>query len=140
MIEVFLDTSFAIAVTVETDRYHSIALRFAANLRDSRVPFVTTQSILAEIADSFSKPPYRAAAVALLDALEHDPLVTILVIDNERFERGRALFVARPDKTWGLTDCISFTVMQERGMVDALTADRHFEQAGFRPLLREGAA
>jgi predicted nucleic acid-binding protein len=140
MTEVFLDTSFAIAVTVSTDRYHSIASRLATNLRESRVPLVTTQGILAEIADSFSKPPYRAAAVTLLHALEHDPLVTILPIDGERFARGSALFVARPDKTWGLTDCISFHVMKERGVTDALTTDRHFQQAGFRALLREEAA
>jgi hypothetical protein len=140
MTEVFLDTSFAIAVTVSTDRFHGIAIRLAANLRESRVPLVTTQGILVEIVDSFSKPPYRAAAVALLDALEHDPLVTILAIDNERFGAGCALFAARPDKTWGLTDCISFHVMRERGVTDALTADRHFQQAGFRALLREESA
>ncbi|KAF5428591.1 hypothetical protein C5S39_11130 [Candidatus Methanophagaceae archaeon] len=43
----------------------------------------------------------------------------------------------REDKEWGLTDCISFIVMGDQGLTDALTADEHFEQAGFRALLRE---
>ena len=41
----------------------------------------------------------------------------------------------RPDKEWSLTDCISFEVMAELGLTEALTADHHFEQAGFRALL-----
>jgi len=47
-----------------------------------------------------------------------------------------ALFCSRLDKEWGLIDCVSFIVMQERGLTNALTTDEHFEQAGFRALLR----
>jgi predicted nucleic acid-binding protein len=46
------------------------------------------------------------------------------------------LFAARPDKDWSLVDCISFVVMKQRRLKDALTTDRHFEQAGFRALRR----
>ncbi|HEV7427361.1 MAG TPA: PIN domain-containing protein [Thermoanaerobaculia bacterium] len=136
MAEVFLDTSFAIAITVSTDRYHQAGLRLADRLRSSRAILVTTHAILAEIGDSFSRPPYRAAATQLLRALQHDPGVLVLPVDAELFTRGHQLFVDRPDKTWGLTDCISFALMQERDIRDALTADQHFEQAGFVALLR----
>jgi len=136
MTEVFLDTSFAIGVTVANDRYHETALRLARELRSSRTVLVTTHAILAEIGDSFSRPPYRAAATQLLRALQRDPSVLILPVDSELFSRGHQLFVDRPDKTWGLTDCISFVLMQERDIRDALTADQHFEQAGFVALLR----
>jgi predicted nucleic acid-binding protein len=50
-------------------------------------------------------------------------------------QRGFDLFSKRPDKEWSLTDCISFVVMQEHGVTDALTTDRHFAQAGFTMLL-----
>jgi uncharacterized protein len=48
----------------------------------------------------------------------------------------RELFSARPDKEWSLTDCISFVAMNERNITDAPTSDHHFEQAGFRILLK----
>lgn len=139
MTEVFLDTSFAIAVTVPTDRFHEKAMRLARELRSSRALLVTTHAILAEIGDSFSRPPYRVAATQLLRALQHDSGVLVLPVDSDLFSRGHQLFIDRPDKTWGLTDCISFALMQERGIRDALPADQHFEQAGFAALLRGGA-
>jgi hypothetical protein len=51
-------------------------------------------------------------------------------------DRGLALYAARPDKEWSLTDCVSFLVMQDHGVTEALTADHHFEQAGFVALLK----
>jgi len=55
-----------------------------------------------------------------------------------RSHGGLELYARRPDKSWSLTDCISFVVMTDRGLTEALTGDHHFEQAGFRALLREG--
>jgi len=49
-------------------------------------------------------------------------------------ERGLKLYTERPDKDWSLTDCISFVVMEEHGIIEALTGDHHFEQAGFKPV------
>jgi hypothetical protein len=56
---------------------------------------------------------------------------------SQMLELGLDLYGSRKDKQWELTDCISFRVMQDHGITDALTADRHFEQAGFRALLRQ---
>ena len=50
--------------------------------------------------------------------------------------RGVALYAERPDKDWSLTDCISFVVMRKMDITEALTGDRHFEQAGFTALLK----
>lgn len=70
------------------------------------------------------------------DALQFDEQVIITELTDESFYRGIELYRARKDKNWSLTDCISFTVMNERGITDALTGDHHFEQAGFRTLLK----
>jgi predicted nucleic acid-binding protein len=51
------------------------------------------------------------------------------------FARGLKLYGERRDKSWSLTDCISFEVMKDRAISDALTGDQHFMQAGFRALL-----
>jgi len=61
----------------------------------------------------------------------------VILLSTEVFSRGLLLFDSRADKEWSLTDCISFVVMEDRGLTDALTADHHFEQAGFRALLNE---
>jgi predicted nucleic acid-binding protein len=46
------------------------------------------------------------------------------------------LYRERPDKEWALTDCVSFIVMEDRGISEALTTDEHFHQAGFQALMR----
>jgi uncharacterized protein len=77
--------------------------------------------------------------VQRLDALEVEPTVDIGPMSEPRYARAVQLDGERPDKEWGLTDCVSFLVMQDRGLTDALTTDEPFQPAGFRALLREGA-
>ena len=90
-----------------------------------------------EIGNALARPDWRALGVATLDDLRHDPGVDVVAVDSALFERGLALYAARADKSWGLTDCISFVVMAERGLTHALTTDRHFVQAGFQRILPE---
>jgi predicted nucleic acid-binding protein len=73
--------------------------------------------------------------VALIDRLRSDPSLTIVPTSELLFGRGLQLYSARQDKEWSLTDCISFIVMEEYGIHDALTGDHHFEQAGFHAVL-----
>jgi len=89
-----------------------------------------------EIGNALSKKRYRSAATELLDALEQDPQVQIIPLTEKLYKQAFNLFRKRPDKEWGLVDCISFVVMQEHELSEALTTDDHFEQAGFRALLR----
>jgi predicted nucleic acid-binding protein len=77
--------------------------------------------------------------VSLLEALEADPRVEICPMSAELYSRAFQLYRQRPDKEWGLTDCISFIVMSDRGITEALTTDLHFRQMGFRVLLREAS-
>ena len=134
--EVFLDTGYSIALSVESDELHERAEKLAERLEAEQTRLVTTQAILLEIGNALSKERYRAAAVELFDALEEDPLVEIVPLTKEIFAQALDLFRSRPDKEWGLVDCVSFIVMRERGLTEALTPDKHYEQAGFRALLR----
>ena len=90
------------------------------------------------MADGLSAPANRSAFLLLLRSIEKNSAFEIVLPDSDLFERGIDLFSRRPDKAWSLTDCISFVVMTDRGLTEALTGDRHFEQAGFRALLRQG--
>ncbi len=136
-IEVFPDTAYAIALSVESDSHHERAVQLAERLEAEAVRLVTTRAVFLEIGNALSKKRYRPAAVELLDALERDPQVEIISLTEELYAQALDLFRSRPDKEWGLIDCVSFVVMRMRGLTEALTTDEHFEQASFRALLRD---
>jgi hypothetical protein len=130
---VFADSFYYFALLNRTDEAHGRAR--AATLRlKSRI--ITTDWILTELGDGMSAPNSRAAFLRAVEQLRDDSDVTIVSFSAELRDAGLQLFAARPDKHWSLTDCISFVVMQREGITDALTGDRHFEQAGFRALLK----
>jgi len=133
--DVFLDAAYAIALAAPSDQLHARALALAEQLEADRTRLVTTQAVLLEIGNALSKRRYRAAAVDLLSSLEADPAVEVVALTPELYAEAFDLYRDRSDKEWGLIDCLSFVVMTARGISEALTADEHFEQAGFRALL-----
>ncbi|MBL1199295.1 MAG: type II toxin-antitoxin system VapC family toxin [Nostoc sp. GBBB01] len=135
--EVFLDTSFAIALSAPSDRLHHRALHLAKMLQAAEIRLVTTQAVMLEIGNALSQLPYRQAAIILLNSLVADSKVEIVPLSQEIYERAFQLYCDRTEKEWGFGDCISFIVMEYSGITEALTADEHFQQAGFRALLRE---
>lgn len=86
--------------------------------------------------DACCNPRHHGDFLALYEALSRDERIQIVRLTPDLLERGVALFRSRADKDWPLTDCISFVVMQDHVLTDALTADQHFEQAGFKALLK----
>jgi uncharacterized protein len=135
--EAFLDSAYAIALSAASDQYHDRALALATQLETDNTRLITTRAVLIETGNALAKQRYRAAAVQLLNALHADSSVEIIVLTDDLYSEAFALYQSRMDKDWGLTDCISFVVMTQRGLTDALTSDQHFEQAGFRALLRQ---
>lgn len=133
MSQVFLDTSFLIAVVLSDDALHRRAIAWRSKLRG---PFVTTEFVLIEFGDALSAPRNRALADRAIRAMRSRADITILPASSDAFGRGLELFRSRTDKAWSLTDCISFSSMSEQGIQEALSYDQHFEQAGFRALLR----
>jgi len=135
--EMFLDTAYAIALSSPNDLFHSTAVRLADELDTAGTRLITTRAVQLEIGNALSKQRHRGAAIRLLDALEADPSIEIIPLSESLYARALQLYRERPDKEWGLTDCVSFVVMQDRGLAEALTTDEHFQQAGFRALMRE---
>jgi predicted nucleic acid-binding protein len=109
--------------------------RATALSKQLAVPTITTAWVVTELADALSAQAQRGIFLSLLESLRGNPEVTILPPTAETFGLGLELYAKRPDKDWSLTDCISFVVMKQRGISEALTGDRHFERAGFRALL-----
>lgn len=131
---VFMDTFGLIAWLHPRDPHHDRVSRW---LEDYEGTFITTECVLLEFGDALCSCRLREIAVRFLEVVRDDEQFEIVPHDSALFDDGFELFANRPDKDWSLTDCISFHVMNERGLADAVTADHHFEQAGFRALFRD---
>lgn len=132
MNRVFLDTSFVIALVNDRDDYYEKAQELSpVYMRDY---LVTTDAVLLEIGNSLAKD-FRKEAIEIIRILRNSIKTEVIEIDADLFGKGINLYEKFQDKKWGLVDCISFVVMQERGISDALTSDKHFTQAGFRVLM-----
>ena len=129
MNEIFLDTSFSVAVVSPRDQLHQKANFWLDKIEDSKTAIVTTQAVFLEIGDALSKSAFRQVGIGILNYYESDPRTTIVSLTDELYDETFELFSNRTDKEWGLVDCISFIVMQEREITEALTADEHFIQS-----------
>lgn len=130
---VFLDTAFVQALLNARDQYYRQAIAFAPALRQATAVW-TTEAVLLEIGNALSASN-RTGAATFIRGCYHTPNIHVVTVDTALLERALVLFDSHRDKTWRLTDCISFVVMTEQGLIDALTADKHFQQAEFRALL-----
>lgn len=130
---VFADTSFYVALLNPEDVAHANALHVGHSIKR---PVLLSDFILLELGNALSRGTHRPLFSRLADHLRRQPNVRIIRASRELLDRGLEFFARRPDKEWSLTDCTSFVVMRDEGLTDALTTDHHFEQAGFRVLLR----
>jgi uncharacterized protein len=130
---VFADTYYFPALLDSDETRHAEA--FDAT-QDTLLRIVTTEWVLAEFADAYCHPNDRADFVSFYRSLVNNPRVKIIPADTLLFQRGVDLFEQRRDKNWSLTDCLSFISMRDEGLTEALTGDKHFEQAGFTALLK----
>ena len=130
-----LDTVFIQAMLNERDAFHQQATAFLPRVLDANEVWVT-EAVLIEVGDGLSALN-RPAAVEFIKECYHTPNIHVVPVGHTLLNLALTLYQNRPDKTWGLTDCISFIVMNQRGLTDAVTNDRHFIQAGYRALLAE---
>lgn len=130
---IFVDTAYIVGLLRKRDSLHARALAAKQRYRSATI---TTEYVLIETLNSLSSQALRGRALDAVEAMRRDPGTLIIPASPDLLDAGMAMFRARPDKSWGLTDCISFVVMEREGLTEALTDDHHFEQAGFTALLR----
>ena len=130
------DTSYWVALVSRQDQHRAQALKLTAALRNERI--VTTDVVLIEFLNFLCRhdPHLRRAALGLTRQLLEQDNVEVVRLSPELFEAGLLLYERWNDKRWSQTDCISIALMRQRGISTALTADHHFEQAGFTILLK----
>lgn len=131
----FVDTAGWYALIDRGDAAHARAVDVVGRLVRAGSRLVTTDYVLDE---SYTLARVRAGALAagrLIDVVERTGALDIEWIEADRFDAARNMFRKQLDQGFSFTDCTSFVVMRESHIVDAVTTDRHFRVAGFRPLL-----
>ncbi len=132
---VFVDTAAWIALVNKRDSLHERAQAIMSELAGHKAHLVTTEFVLIEVADALCSSQLRALTLAFVASARQRSDLTILPLSDESLQAGWQLFSQRPDKDWGLTDCISFAAMMRENLTRAFTSDAHFAQAGFEKLL-----
>jgi len=130
----FLDTAYVLALLNPRDAHHKKANELLPRLRAAHEVWVT-EAVLVEVGNALARSN-RSAAAAFIDSCYVTSNVKVVSVDRGLFRRAVEFYYAHQDKAWGLTDCISFVVMQDHGLTEAFTTDVHFQQAGFRTSLR----
>ena len=137
MRQVFADTFYWIALAHPKDQWHDRATTLSKSLK--QVQIVTTDEVLVEFLTQLGvhDASLRSKAVALTRSILAAPHIAVIPQTRATFEAGLALYEARPDKMYNLTDCISMQMMKAAGITEVLTHDEHFVQEGFEALFRD---
>jgi predicted nucleic acid-binding protein len=136
MDQVFADTVYWVALLNPFDALHEHAAQFGRTYKPENI--VTSEMVFTEVLNTLSKAGahQRAAAARAVASLRKLGKVAIYPQTSALFDQAFERYHGRPDKSWSLTDCASFVIMEERHLTSALTRDHHFVQAGFHALLR----
>ncbi len=130
---VFADAFYFVARLNRRDQHHERVLSFS---RDFRARLLTSDWVLMEVADALAGSLCRGRVRDFVHHLRQSSACEIIAASPELLDRALDLYQQHADKAWTLTDCTSFVIMREQDSTEALTGDRHFEQAGFAALLK----
>ena len=136
--EIFADTAGWANYFVRTEPFHDAARDILRHSQANGLHVVTTNYIIAELASLLTSPLHtpRSLLITILRAIRSARWVEIVHVDPVIDDEAWKLIEQRTDKDWSLVDCASFAVMRRRNILEALTSDHHFEQAGFVRLLK----
>lgn len=130
----FMDSAFVLAMLNPKDAFHDSALELLPRVRVARAIWLH-DGIVLEVANGLSQKQ-RESAVDFIEKVYRTTNTKVIPLDRKLMKRAVQLYRERSDKEWGLTDCVSFVLMNDHSLEEALTSDHHFEQAGFKILLK----
>jgi predicted nucleic acid-binding protein len=131
---VFVDTSFLVALLDPKDLLNHGALEFARELDRRKVELLSTDAVLIEFANYFSRGPLRSKAIVWIGRVRGNKEWEIIRLEPALVTLGERRYRKYRDKFWSLTDCISMEVMLQRGLTEVATFDKHFREGGFNLL------
>lgn len=129
----FLDTAYVLALLNKKDTFHNLATGLLPRVRTA-AEVCTTEAVLIEIGNALGSAN-RASAAQFIHQCYATSNIRVENVSTPLMLQALDLYRSRQDKHWGMTDCVSFVVMAQSRITVALTADHHFEQAGFSALM-----
>lgn len=129
-----LDTSGLLCYLHKNETQHQEAVQFLNSTTKKPLThsYVLAELIALALIRRFPRPAVLAFVMDLLDS----PDIETVWVDEPLHREAMQLLIERQDKTYSLCDAVSFVLMHQRGITEALTTDRHFEQEGFIRLLQ----
>jgi uncharacterized protein len=129
---IFVDTGAWLALADAHDRDHSAATEFQRRIAQGEIgKQVTTNYVLTETVTIVRGRLGLDTAVRLSNALRSGSEVGLFWVEPVHHHEAIEIMASHVDKTWSVTDCVSFVMMRALGVRDAFTFDRDFAQAGF---------
>ncbi len=138
MNEIYVDTSGWASLADVSEPFYEKAKEIYAAAIQNRRRLVTTNYVLAELVALMTSPMrfHRPRIIEFINGIKQSTFFDIIHIDEDFDAKSWDLLSKRADKNWSLVDCSNFVLMQENNILEALTTDHHFEQAGFIRLLK----
>ena len=138
MKELFVDTSGWANLFIKSEQFHALTKQIYKSAIENKTTIVTSTYVLSELVALLTSPLRisRPQIIEIIVSIKSSPFIETIHIDEDSDEKAWDLLNNRPDKTWSLVDCSSFVLMKQRDIVESLTTDHHFEQAGFIRLLK----
>ena len=133
MKRVFADSFYFFALLNQKDQSHKAVVEWTKSFTGQ---LMTTEWVMLELADGLAYSPGRSSLHRTRQGILESPHHQLVSLEMQMYEEGLRLYSSRADKEWSLTDCLSFVVMEREGLVEALTGDQQFEQAGFVALFK----
>jgi uncharacterized protein len=133
--DVFVDTSGLHALIDKRDANHTAAAAAASKRIRAGCKLVVTDYVVDETVTLAKVRGGHHVALRVLELLEQSVAIRMEWIGAERFRATKMFLRRHADHDYSFTDCTSFVIMRELGLRQALTSDRHFEEAGFEVLL-----
>lgn len=133
MTDLFVDTSYLIAALDPIDRNHEAAIELKEVLASTSP--VTTNHVLGECW-TFARRRYgHGAAVKLTDALRRGERYRVIHVERETEQAALEWLRGHDEREYSFVDAVSFELMREHNIIDALAFDSDFHAAGFRTLV-----
>jgi uncharacterized protein len=131
-----LDATFIVGYLNPRDQHHTKAQECMPRVENA-LEVLITEAVLVEIGNLLHPTQHRTQAAEFIEDCYVSDNIRVMAVDTDLLKRAVQFYRQHTDKSWGLTDCISFVVMSDQGLTTAVTADSDFQQAGFRALMLE---